>query len=159
MLTILTSALDDRPFRGWVLYDGTCRWCRWGADRLRGVLGRRGFHMLALQSPLGQRFHAGTADEMKVVTVHGRMLGGADAAVYLARFIWWTWPLHVLAHVPGMPALLRMAYRFIAAHRPCSDGACALRDMRPPEGTDSPAPRRHLHHAARRRWWPPRVAR
>jgi hypothetical protein len=62
--------------------------------------------------------------EMKVLTAEGKQLGGADALVFLASAIWWTWPVHALARLPGVLPLLRAAYGRAAPHRRCTEASC-----------------------------------
>jgi predicted DCC family thiol-disulfide oxidoreductase YuxK len=61
---------------------------------------------------------------MRLLLADGRVLGGADVVVYLARHIWWAWPLYLFAQVPGARRLLWGMYRWIAAHRHCTSGQC-----------------------------------
>jgi membrane bound O-acyltransferase family protein/DCC1-like thiol-disulfide oxidoreductase len=72
-------------------------------------------------------------DEMKLRTREGRILGGADAAVYIARRIWWAWPIWLMSRIPGGMPMMRRGYRFVARRRHRISRACAL----PNEG-DSP---------------------
>jgi DCC1-like thiol-disulfide oxidoreductase len=62
--------------------------------------------------------------EMRVVMADGTHTGGADAAVALAREIWWARPLVWLAKVPGTMGLLRRTYHWIAARRNCGAESC-----------------------------------
>lgn len=64
--------------------------------------------------------------EMRVVTPEGAVIGGADAAVYLASRIWWARPFAVAARIPGAMPVLRAGYRWIAENRGCHDGRCRL---------------------------------
>src|SRR4029453_9176137 len=65
-------------------------------------------------------------EEMHVLTVGGRYIAGADAVIFLARQIWWTWPVVALARLPGIRALLDQGYRWVAAHRGCDHIACDI---------------------------------
>lgn len=67
---------------------------------------------------------------MRVRTIDGRDIGGADAVVFLAGFVWWGRPLRLLAKIPGVKIFLRRIYREIAARRSCDCGACVLRAAR-----------------------------
>src|SRR5205823_2268606 len=49
----------------------------------------------------------------------GRLMGGADAIVEIARNVWWGWPLFLFAKFPGTMPLLRSSYLWIAARRSC----------------------------------------
>ena len=112
---------------GWVFYDAHCRICSGLINRLRRPLVRRGYVPVPLQrgwvqERLGLRPQR-ALDEMRVLTVHGEILGGADAVVYLAKRIWWAWPLAAAAHIPGAFPVLRSLYRFVARRR-CRSARC-----------------------------------
>lgn len=109
-----------------MLYDGECRLCARSAHRFGTLLRRAGFAPAPLQS---QRA-AGPLTEMLVITPDGRTFGGADALMQIARRIWWAWPLFLLAQLPGVLPLLRLAYRKLAAKRHCMGGACRLTGRR-----------------------------
>ncbi|MEO8204998.1 MAG: DCC1-like thiol-disulfide oxidoreductase family protein [Chthoniobacterales bacterium] len=116
--------------RGWVLYDGDCSFCVALADRFRPLFSRQGFEFDRLQSEwVADKLHT-TLDEllrqMWVLTADGRIFGGADAVVYLAKFSGWAWPIRAIANVPGGRTLLRIGYRWIAANRSCAGGVCPV---------------------------------
>lgn len=103
-----TERTDNNVSR--VFYDANCAFCtRWA---------RRGQRWLAGK---GYRFEPMpvAGDEMKVVTGTGQEFGGAEAVAYLARQLWWAWPLSALSRLPGMMRLLRWGYRLVAARRHC----------------------------------------
>lgn len=64
--------------------------------------------------PTGQAW-----DEMKLRFPSGKTLGGADAAIYLARRVWWAWPVWALSRLPGAMRVMRRVYRRVAASRSC----------------------------------------
>ena len=115
------------PPTGWLVYDGDCALCtrlvRWFRQPLEGC----GYAFVPLQAPwIAARLHIsyGVAPEdllkeMRVLTGDGRCLGGSGAILHLAREIWWTRPLWLLAKLPGMRALLDFGYRTVAKHRHC----------------------------------------
>ena len=98
------------------------------ARRLRPVFEPRGFGIATLQDPrVREQLSLPEKDlltELRLLTDDGRQFGGADAIVYLARQVWWAWPLWALAHLPGMRGALRFAYRRIAVRRHCLSGVC-----------------------------------
>ena len=108
----------------WILYDGSCEICTREAARLGAVAARRGFVLATLQSPVGRALDTLGTDEMKVVTHQGSVLGGAEAIVYVARHVWWAWPLAFLWRFAHCRSVLRRLYRWIADHRHCLDGVC-----------------------------------
>jgi alginate O-acetyltransferase complex protein AlgI len=116
--------------RGVIYYDASCGLCSSGAVRMQQIYGKRGFAVAPLQDPgvaemLG--LPAGEIpEEMKVRTADGRVFGGVDALLYLARFVWWMLPLWVIAQVPRMHQVLDWGYRWIARHRHQLNQTCAL---------------------------------
>jgi hypothetical protein len=66
---------------------------------------------------------------MRVRTADQRDFGGADAIIFLSRFVWWTMPLFLLSKVPGARSFLQRVYREIAARRSCDGGACGLPEI------------------------------
>ena len=123
MNTEMTRIKDIHWLQGWVLYDGDCPFCTRWAERFERILTRRGFDVAPLQAPwvrecLDLRLEE-PLSEMRVLTPAGRIFGGADAVIFLARAIWWAWPLCALARLPGMHLLVRKSYRWFATRRYC----------------------------------------
>jgi len=94
------------------------------------MLLRRGFHLVPLQAAwVGPRLglsHKELMFEMKLLTADGRIVGGADSFIHVARYIWWARLFFVLAQIPGMKRLLRVIYRCVARNRHCLPGQCKL---------------------------------
>ena len=113
--------------RGTILYDIDCPMCRDMMRRFEKTFGSRGFAFGPLQLELkpGER-----PTEMRVRAADGREFGGADAVVFLAKFVWWAQPLSWFAKVPGAKKILHRIYREIASRRSCDSGACLLPDPR-----------------------------
>ena len=124
VLTETTVDSDAAPAAGWIFYDDQCRSCSNLARRFGSVLARRGFVFEPLQAPWVPRaLRLSSADalaEMRVLTRAGRILGGADAVVFLARQVWWMSPLSWIAQLPGGPSFLQSFYRWLAARRRCA---------------------------------------
>jgi predicted DCC family thiol-disulfide oxidoreductase YuxK len=110
-------------FRGWILYDGDCGSCIGLARRFTKTFRPRGFEFLPLQTAWVQQ-RLGLAknarpEEMRLLTLDGRNFAGSAAAIFLARQIWWTWPLYALAQIPAMTRVIERGYRWVVAHRGC----------------------------------------
>jgi len=128
----LSSEMTDRKGRraraGWVFFDAECSFCIALARRFGPILEPRGFALAPLQDPRVQELLALPPEqlllEMRVLTPGGRQFGGADALLFLARAVWWARPLCALAQLPGMRSILRAGYRWVAARRQCTTGAC-----------------------------------
>jgi predicted DCC family thiol-disulfide oxidoreductase YuxK len=125
------------PRRGWILYDGECGFCLSIVRRTRGIFAPRGFAFLPLQTPWVRAvFNLPEREllaEMRLLPRNGEKLGGADAILKLAEYVWWAWPMAALAYVPGARRLLRMGYRYIAARRNCIAGTCSIPAQSPRE--------------------------
>src|SRR3981081_4290391 len=128
----LTSEFTDGKgahARGWLFYDSDCAFCTRIARFLAPTLRRRGLALAPLQDPRVAPLLGLSRDEllreMRFLLSDGTHYGGADAAIAMAREIWWARPLVWLARLPGAMKLLRAAYRAIAANRSCNSVACA----------------------------------
>lgn len=119
MSSVATEQTDNTG--NCVLYDAECACCSAWARRAERVLKGQG----VVFQPLPAH-----ADEMKVVTAGGETFGGVAALVYLARRVWWAWPLRVIRHVPGMMRVLDRGYRWLARRRFCTSWATARRPLR-----------------------------
>jgi len=117
---------DETIDNGLLFYDADCRFCSRLAARFGALLRTRGFDLAPLQSPAARNRlppdPAGPLTEMRLLTADGLTLGGADALVHIAHFVWWGLPIRFLARLPGGPSLLRRSYRWIAARRHCASG-------------------------------------
>ena len=121
MTSVITEITDINV--GCVFYDAECRFCTAWARRGARWLRKRGFRYAPLTKP---------ADAMKLVTSGGETIGGARAVVYLARRIWWAWPLWAMSRVPGVMRLLECGYHRVAVSRncsPCATERCRLRSL------------------------------
>ena len=119
MNSVITEITDKNG--GVVFYDAECRFCTIWARRGERWLGKRGFRFAPLMEP---------ADEMKLVIGDGETIGGARAAIYLARRIWWARPLWAISRIPGAMRLLERIYHRIAVGRGCSRGVHVRRKLR-----------------------------
>ena len=112
-----------------VVYDGNCPFCRRQVDRIRRRDARAIFSYLPRQTPgLTERFPRLAEQDfntgMRLIAPEGIVHLGADAVYHIARRLpgWrrWAW----LYQVPGLHALFRAAYAWVAAHRMSLSGAC-----------------------------------
>lgn len=125
MISLASEFTDAKGLhaRGWLFFDAECSFCSKVARFLAPILRRRGLALAPLQDPrVGALLGLPRAEllrEMRFLLSDGTQYGGADAAVAMAREIWWARPLVWLATVPGMMNLLRSGYRWFAARRSC----------------------------------------
>jgi predicted DCC family thiol-disulfide oxidoreductase YuxK len=135
----LASEFTDSKGRhacGWLFFDADCAFCVRIVRAVAPTLQERGFALAPLQDPrVGPLLGLSPSElllEMRLLLSDGQQFGGADAAVALAREIWWARPLVWLSRLPGMMNALRSAYRSIAARRKCPAGTtCAIAERSP----------------------------
>ena len=111
----------------WLFYDGDCPFCIRLARRFERQLNKRGIGLAPIQTSWVQPLLTGLDDplhEMLLLTPGGKFLGGADAAIALARTIWWAKPIYLLAQLWPMKLLFAYLYRLIANHRYCRGKSC-----------------------------------
>ena len=120
----MTEPAEAVPFRGWIFFDRDCSFCRELALRFENVFARRGFRFEPLQQEWVERrlnlTRAEALEEMRVLSAAGKVFGGADAVIHLARQLWWGAPLVFLARLSFVHQGLHRLYRWIAAHRTCA---------------------------------------
>jgi predicted DCC family thiol-disulfide oxidoreductase YuxK len=123
-----TEITDNNKLNGWVLYDARCVFCVACAERVRGVLARRRFEVLPLQTPwVRARLGLPEAEllaEMRLLSAGGEVFGGADALLEISRHYWWAWPLWQIGRIPAAMKWFRAGYRWMARHHHCAGDAC-----------------------------------
>jgi predicted DCC family thiol-disulfide oxidoreductase YuxK len=130
MISLVSEYTDGkgRHARGWLFFDAECKFCTRIARWLSPIMERRGMALAALQDPRVAELlglpHDDLMKEMQFLLSDGRRFGGADAAVELAREIWWAAPLVWVSKIPGAMEILRKGYRWIAARRKCAAAQC-----------------------------------
>jgi predicted DCC family thiol-disulfide oxidoreductase YuxK len=131
MISLTSEFTDGKGIhaRGWLFFDAECAFCTRIARVLAPTLRRRGLALAPLQdsrvSALLALPHQELMREMRFLLSDGNLYGGADAAIAMAREIWWARPLVWLANLPGMMNLLRSAYRSFATRRKCVAQTCS----------------------------------
>jgi len=135
MISLVSEYTDGkgRHARGWFFFDAECKFCTRTARWLAPILERRGMALAPLQDPrvgalLGLS-HEELMREMQFLLSDGSRFGGADAAVTLAREIWWARPLVWVSKIPGMMEILRRGYQWIAANRECAAARCPANEI------------------------------
>ena len=129
--TEITDASGSATARDWIFYDAECDFCcRW-IRRTQGILDRRGFVFVPLQTPWALSLFGVSEDqllvEMQVLLRDGRSFGGADAIIELAKHVWWAWPLVFATKIAGVRKALHVVYRQVAARRSCSRCDCSAK--------------------------------
>src|ERR1700693_4631128 len=135
MISLVSEYTDGkgRHARGWLFFDAECRFCTRTARWIAPILERRGMALAPLQDPrVGALLGMPREElmlEMKFLLSDGSQYGGADAAVALAREIWWARPLVWISKIPGGMGTLRNWYHSIAMHRSCVAVSCPVSEV------------------------------
>lgn len=119
-----------------VLYDGNCRICTDGAEKLKKLAGERvdlrNFQDAKNLEGLPEIPYADLMDKMHVVSPESRIFKGAAAIARVAALTPVVGPLALLYYVPGLRQLADFGYSQIAKRRyrlsggACEDGTCKL---------------------------------
>lgn len=122
-----------RPRVGWILYDGGCGFCfRW-VHFWKPIVESRGFAIKDLQSAYAdgilQVSPESLLDDIRVLTLDGKLESGADAYLYVARRIWWARPLDAIFSLPGFNSLLWWGYRWFNRNRYRVSRHCQLPEV------------------------------
>jgi predicted DCC family thiol-disulfide oxidoreductase YuxK len=126
MISLASVWTDNkgRKARGWLFFDAECGFCTRIARWLAPIVERRGLALAPLQDPRVAALLGLCPEELlfeiKFLGPDGRQYGGADAAVALAREIWWARPVVWLAAIPWAMTAMHFTYRWIAARRSCA---------------------------------------
>jgi predicted DCC family thiol-disulfide oxidoreductase YuxK len=111
---VTTEITEVKNGRGWVLFDAQCLLCTRLARRCEPLLRKHGFALVPLETPWVRERLAKCGgellSEMRLLTPHGNIYGGADALIALAQQIWWARPLYWFARLPLVRAALRKVY-------------------------------------------------
>jgi predicted DCC family thiol-disulfide oxidoreductase YuxK len=123
--------------RAVIFYDAACGLCDASVRRWQRVLLARGFKFQPMQSLEGARqmcalsgqlptefptelpteFPTELPGEMKLLTSAGTLIGGVDAIAYIARHIWWAFPVHLLLVITPTRTWAQAGYRWLAPRR------------------------------------------
>jgi predicted DCC family thiol-disulfide oxidoreductase YuxK len=124
------STHESRPI-GWVLFDGSCGFCRTWVEYWSDTLRKRGFQIAPLQDAWVRERLASPDEEallrdLRVLLESGRELRGANAYRYVLRRIWWAYPVYLLSVTPLLRHLFDWGYRTFADNRYHFSHSCAL---------------------------------
>jgi predicted DCC family thiol-disulfide oxidoreductase YuxK len=116
---------------GWVLYDGSCGFCRSWVVYWAETLRKRGFEIAPLQEDwVKKRLGSPAEDELlrdlRLLLNDGRQLDGAEAYRYVMRRIWWVYPLYLLSIAPLLRRIFDWGYRSFADNRYHISSTCQV---------------------------------
>lgn len=123
-------ALGGRGYRGCVLYDDSCGFCRRWVPFWEKTLRRRGFCIAPIQSGwVGQTVglsKEALLGDIRLLLAGGGQAVGAGVYRHVMRRIWWAYPLYLFSVLPGLGVLFDWGYRVFANHRHRFSRACGL---------------------------------
>jgi len=106
-----------------VLYDGGCGLCRRSREMLERIDGKRRLRFVDIHDPEGaargfpELRWEDLMEEMHVVDPYGGVTRGFDAFRTITGALPALWALFPLLHLPGVPAIGRRVYRWVAERR------------------------------------------
>ncbi len=111
--------MDER--RHWIVWDGTCGFCRRAVEWALARDHAHSFGAIPYQEvpapPMTPALHAACRDAVHVRTVDGHWLRGGRACLFVLERI--GWPLLARsARVPPLVWLVELGYRVVARNRP-----------------------------------------
>ncbi len=120
----------ERLTGGVVFYDGNCNFCKNFIEKVQPLLKRNSLaahpsSSTEAQKALGLK-PGETPGEMKVLTAEKKLLGGADAIMFIIGKSWWGYPLYLFSRLPGVHYLFKVGYRFVSKRRYCISGKCEI---------------------------------
>lgn len=130
MISLVSEMTDGkgRHARGWLFFDGECRFCTRLAQWLAGPMRRRGLEVAPLQDPRVGALLGLSREELlqaiRFVFGDGRQVSGADALLAVAAGLWWARPLVWLSKLPGVLPAMRTAYFWAAQRAHCRAQTC-----------------------------------
>jgi predicted DCC family thiol-disulfide oxidoreductase YuxK len=129
-MSVLLGAETKSPAQGVVLYDGQCGFCSRWVKYWANTLECHGFEIASLDEPWVAGKLKMPREELladiRLLTVDGTLISGADVYLYVARRIWWAWPFYAIFSLPGFNRLIHAGYRRVASNRYCISHACKL---------------------------------
>jgi len=132
MISLASEMTDSkgRHARGWLFFDAECKFCTGIAMWLAAPMNRRRLAVAALQDPRVGALLGLSREELlsaiRFVSDDGTQYSGADAVLAVAREFSWARPLLWVSRVPGMISVMRAGYQWVAQHRSCTAGYCAV---------------------------------
>ncbi len=115
------SRVDATPAPATLIYDAKCAFCQRWVTRFKR-LDRRGVaRWLPLQNAQAEGLSGRTREQleaaMHLVRSDGTVFQGADAVRELLKLIRWGWASETLLLIPGVMAIARSVYTWVAVRR------------------------------------------
>jgi predicted DCC family thiol-disulfide oxidoreductase YuxK len=122
---------NDKPTAGWILYDGSCGFCRRWVPFWENALRRRGFGIATLQEEWVMETLKlppdKLLDDLRLLLADGSQIAGAEVYRYAMRRIWWALPLYLFSVLPGGRQMFDRGYLTFARNRYRVSAACGLK--------------------------------
>jgi predicted DCC family thiol-disulfide oxidoreductase YuxK len=117
---------------GWILYDGSCGFCRRWVPFWEKTLQKRGFEIAPLQANWAkeklQLSENDLLQDLRLLLVNGEKIQGADTYRYAMKRIWWAFPVYLFSVAPLGRSIFDWGYRKFAAHRYQISRVCKIAD-------------------------------
>jgi len=122
--------MNPPEFRGTVLYDDSCGFCRRWVPFWEKTLNRRGFQIAPLQSQwVKEQLNLPAEElerELRLLLSDGGQAIGADVYRYVMRRIWWAFPFYLISIAPVFRRIFNWSYRTFADNRYRISSSCGF---------------------------------
>lgn len=122
----------NKEFSGWILYDGSCGFCRNWVPFWKKTLHKRGFEIAPLQSDwVREKLKLSPADlidDLRLLLSNGEQICGANVYRYVLRRIDWAFPVYLFSIAPITRKIFDWGYRTFARNRFRFSKACGLQN-------------------------------
>lgn len=130
-MSTIQSLEKQSSIHGWILYDGSCGFCRRWMPFWENALRRRGYGIAPLQEPwvvgkLGIPSEH-LLDDLRLLLADGTHLAGAEVYRHAMKRIWWAYPLYLFSILPLGRRIFDAGYRSFARNRYRVSEVCRLR--------------------------------
>jgi len=117
---VVVDAYDTDP-RHWLIWDGTCGFCRRSSEWFARLDVRGEFRIVPYQDcpspPMTPALRAASARAVQVVQSDGTVVSGGRAVIFLLREVGWHPRVMAIAARPPLVWLVEIGYRTVAKNR------------------------------------------
>lgn len=125
-----TECGREKADLGWLLYDGSCGFCRAWVPYWGKTLAKIGINTAPLQSSwvpdATKLLEKDLQSDILLLLKDGSLIRGADVYRFAMKRIWWARPFYFISILPGFRTLFNWSYRIFAENRFRISKACSL---------------------------------
>lgn len=113
---------DESTSQHWLIWDGTCTFCRAMVEKLRKLDRSKQFRISTYQKcpspPMTPKLRAESENAVQVLTTSGEQISGGPAVLFALETVGWHPALMRIAKHPPFVWFVHVGYRIVANNRP-----------------------------------------